>query len=115
MNNCNLTGIEIDAIIKDVLGYDSTVDMGNTGRDLRLIMFGRKETYPERVAFDLSEIAERAEILSDDEFRDAAEMGIRQWLLENREELCVKINTQAEIMRQELLAEEPLQEWEVEA
>lgn len=97
----------IEEMVKDELGFGQYIDRGLTGRIQKSTMFGEEREFEERAEFSLWEIAEAADVISDDDLYEAARDGIRQWLHDNREELQVKINTQAEIAYQELLSEAP--------
>lgn len=102
-NRISISDEDIDKLVKETLGFGQQVDRGLTGREYRSNIFERTEVVKERAEFALWDIAEAADVLTDDELRDAALEGIREYLKENAAEFQTKINTQAQIAKLELL------------
>ena len=96
---------EISRLIEEELGFSEYIDKGETGREYNERWFNdRLETIKERAECPLYEVAERAFVLTDDDFSDAALDGIRQWLAANKGDLQAKLNAAADEMKAELLA-----------
>lgn len=96
---------DIDKRIKEYLGFDETVDLGETGRTCK--WGGFIGDAPERAEWPLWEVAQRAGILSDDELFDAMMEGLDAYLGINKANFKNKLIVAAEAMRAEMLSEPP--------
>lgn len=102
-NRITFSDDDIDKLVKAVLGFDRYVDRGLTGREYRSNIFEHTEVVKERAEFAFWDIANAADVLTDDALHDAALEGIREYLRENAVEFQTKINTAATAAALELL------------
>lgn len=108
MERVTVSEDDVKRAVKEVLGFGDYIDLGPTGRRYNWRAFDTiHEGQEERAEFSLHDVAQRANVLTEDDFAYAAMDGIRKWLLDNNGELQTKLNAAAEALRQEQ-AETPL-------